>query len=400
MLSLHFFLFDTFLTLEKFLSQTFRLLLKKVFMSRTQSLLWLVLAWATISCNGQKSQVDSKDQPTKTEPNSDYLFSASAKPDSTDIPNDTFVPLFYEGQLAHWIRTINEDSNGNLWFGTNHYGVLRYDGEGLTYFTTEKGFGDSRVSAAVVENNGTVYFGTSQGISQYHPEDDSFSFLTTTDGLVHNEIWCMTKTTDGIIWIGTSEGISQFDGHTFSTFTIPKSDVSNPNALISYNRITSIIEDNQGNLWFGTDGYGICKYDGENFTHYTKADGLCDNTISNIFEDRSGNIWIGTMFGGVSVYDGKTFKNLTQEGLIKGEEASAFYEDTDGSIWFAMEHQGVYRYDGNTFSNFNMDSRLGSSGIIIIMRDNKNRFWFGGWKGLFRFNGKQFDTITKAGPWE
>lgn len=368
-------------------------------MVQVKLFLMVFLLTTAFSCNGQKTKKAIQESPVKTDTNTDYLFAPTEEIDTTIIPNEKFVPLFYKGQLAHWIRTITEDPNGNLWFGTNHYGVIRYDGKELKYFTPKEGFGDSRVSAVVTEVNGDVYFGTSKGITKYHASDASFSYLTTDDGLVHNEIWSMTKARNGIIWIGTSEGVSQFDGKTFTTFSIPKPDVKNSQALISYNRITSIMEDSHGNIWFGTDGYGVCRYDGNSFTHLTKADGLCDNTISSIMEDRSGNIWIGTMFGGISIYNGNTFKNLTEENLIEGIEASAFYEDMDGSIWFAMEHHGVYKYEGKTYTNYNENSGLGSNGIITILKDSKDRFWFGGWKGLFRLNGKRFDTITKTGPW-
>ena len=369
-------------------------------MKFTKSFLYIMTLLLTLSCNGQKGQVKTSDTPKQSDSDSDYLFVPIEQTNPDAIPNDTFVPLFYEGQLAHWIRTINEDAHGNLWFGTNHYGVIRYGDNKLTYFTSDRGFDAKRVSAVHTNENGDVYFGTASGLTVYHASDQRFTQLTTEHGLVNNEIWAMMASKDGTLWIGTSEGISKYNGETFTTFAIPKSKVKEPRALISYDRITSIMEDSQGNLWFGTDGYGVCKFDGKNFTHYTTSDGLCDNTISDIFEDQTGAIWIGTMFGGVSIYNGSTFKNLTALGLINGEEAGGFYEDTDGAIWFAVEHQGVYKYQHGTFTNYNTDAGLGSSGIIAMMRDSKNRFWFGGWKGLFRFNGKSFDTITKKGPWD
>ena len=195
------------------------------------SLLALILAF-TWSCNGQKTNTTTKEANTQTEITNDYLFAPNVEVNANDIPTNKYVPLFYKGQLAHWIRTINEDANGNLWFGTNHYGVIRYNNETLTYFTTKEGFGDSRVSAAITDAHGTIYFGTSQGITKYNGQlktvDDTkrFSYLTTENGLVHNEIWTMITDSKGLMWIGTTEGVSQFDGNTFSTFNIPKSDVS------------------------------------------------------------------------------------------------------------------------------------------------------------------------------
>ena len=69
-------------------------------------------------------------------------------------------------------------------------------------------------------------------------------------------------------------------------------------------------QDKSGNLWFGTYGGGLVKYDGRNFTHFSEKDGL-DNWIMSILEDKDGNLWFGMGAGKVSKYDGKTFTHFT-----------------------------------------------------------------------------------------
>ena len=42
------------------------------------------------------------------------------------------------------------------------------------------------------------------------------------------------------------------------------------------NLVRSILEDKRGNLWIGTQGGGICRYDGKTFTAYSVEQGLGD----------------------------------------------------------------------------------------------------------------------------
>ncbi len=56
--------------------------------------------------------------------------------------------------------------------------------------------------------------------------------------------------------------------------------------------------------------------------------------------DSKGNLWIGTFFGGVSRYNGMEFTNFTKDKLIDGVEVSGFFEDRNGDIWFAAENNG------------------------------------------------------------
>lgn len=78
---------------------------------------------------------------------------------------------------------------------------------------------------------------------------------------------------------------------------------------LSDNSVLSILEDKDGNLWFGTNSGGVTRYDGRTFINYTEADGLTDNTVYTIMQDKNRNLWFATM-GGATKYDGKTFTRL------------------------------------------------------------------------------------------
>lgn len=382
--------------------------------------------------------------------------------ESDKISNDTLVkenqtaktpwvdPLFFiDGQLCQHVRRIFQDTHRNLWFGTNVYGLMRYKtcpndsggrGDTLVYYSENDGLGGGRITGIVEDKEGNVWFGTYGGLTKYDPSAEEageifFTNFTEQDGLVNNEIWSLTIDSKGIFWIGTMEGVSRFDGLAFTTFPIPKAQVKDTTTILSYNRVTCILEDKNRKLWFGTDGFGICIYDplashkqdGKMFTHFTKEDGLCDNNIYDLMEDKKGNIWIGTMYGGVSMFDGRLndkfgqgktlpdgeagFTNFTQIGIINGIEAGGFYEDKTGNIWFAAENFGVYRYNPSSdqagFTNFYTKDGLITNGILSIIEDKEGRFWFGGWGGLFRYypsaagaGRKSFFPVTKEGPWQ
>ena len=46
-----------------------------------------------------------------------------------------------DAQISEFVRRIFQDKRGDLWFGTNGDGVIRYDGGFLEYFSIGEGFG-------------------------------------------------------------------------------------------------------------------------------------------------------------------------------------------------------------------------------------------------------------------
>ena len=110
------------------------------------------------------------------------------------------------------------------------------------------------------------------------------------------------------------------------------------------------MRDRSGNLWFSTGGGGAIKYDGKNFTQFTKKVGLTSDYVFSIFEDYSGNLWFGTS-DGVSKFDGKTFTNFTEKDGLSNNSVDAIIEETTGNLWFGTDG-GVSKYDGKTFTHF------------------------------------------------
>ncbi|MEO5999032.1 MAG: two-component regulator propeller domain-containing protein, partial [Chitinophagaceae bacterium] len=130
-----------------------------------------------------------------------------------------------------------------------------------------------------------------------------FTNYGTEEGLPLSSVHCSATDKAGNLWFGTiGGGVSKYDGKSFTNYTIAQGLVGNV--------VFSIIEDKGGNLWFGTSS-GVSKYDGYRFTNYTTRDGLAGNYVTSIMQDRTGNLWVSTQGGGASKYDGKSFTNYT-----------------------------------------------------------------------------------------
>ncbi len=177
-------------------------------------------------------------------------------------------------------------------------------------------------------------------------------------------------------------------------------------------KVWSILEDKKGNIWFGRDGFGACKFDGTAFTHFTKKDGLCSNNVSKIVEDNHGNIWFGCLSsdfpkeikgGGVSRYDGKTFTQYPEIKGLSKNDVYTIYADKKGNIWICALHLGMYRYNESKFTLFKeidkKDDMTRIFGIQSMLEDRNGTLWCGFSGGLFRFNGTSFTNVTKAEPW-
>ncbi len=206
------------------------------------------------------------------------------------------------------------------------------------------------------------------------------------DGLPHNRVSSIVQDREGALWFGTEgAGVCRYDGDTYTTFTEQDG--------LANNRVRAVFQDREGALWFGTSN-GVNRYDGERFTIFNRRDGLAQFDIQSIYQDRKGTLWFGHFGHGVTRYDGETFAILNHiDGLASGDVWSIF-QDREGALWFGTKG-GVSRYDGESIVSFTTEDGLAHNDVGSICQDREGALWFGTrGGGISRYNGKTFTTIT------
>jgi ligand-binding sensor domain-containing protein len=173
-----------------------------------------------------------------------------------------------------------------------------------------------------------------------------------------------------------------------------------------YGNVQCSLEDQSGNLWFGTTENGLYKYDGSSFQRFMVSDGLNSNAINHLLQDRNGKIWIGTDKG-LCIYDGKSFTEVSiplpkylppnKNELYKSLKIFHIMQDRSGKLWIATI-DGVFTYDGTSFTHFVINKGAGgflstNHNVERIFEDKDGYIWFGGRTnvGVYRYDGK---TIT------
>jgi ligand-binding sensor domain-containing protein/serine phosphatase RsbU (regulator of sigma subunit) len=147
--------------------------------------------------------------------------------------------------------------------------------------------------------------------------------------------------------------------------------------------------DRYGNLWFGTEGGGVSRYDGKSFTRFTTAQGLSNNIVNSILEDkRTGYLWMGTRKG-VACYDGRSFKIYSTEDGLFDNEVHALFQDKEGDIWVAGRG-GVCRYEWRNNLEGGSSKLVFTKTVILpdliadaICQDDSGRVWIGTNNGIW-----------------
>jgi len=131
---------------------------------------------------------------------------------------------------------------------------------------------------------------TARGIQYRH--------LNIGDGLSQNSVSSIVQDREGFIWFGTEDGLNRYDGGQFEVF---RPDPSDP-ASLSDSYIICMAEDAEGTLWIGTSA-GLNVYDKRTgrFRRVHSQPGnpysLGHDSVTAFYLDRSGDFWIGTAAG-------------------------------------------------------------------------------------------------------
>jgi signal transduction histidine kinase/ligand-binding sensor domain-containing protein len=328
------------------------------------------------------------------------------------------------------IRSLNEDTQGNLWVGSLGSGAVRIapDGQAKQY-STKTGLPSNTIFCLAPAKDGSVWGCTEKGLARIYQE--RVRVFTEADGLLSRRVRSTCQAADGTRWVAALDyGLSHSDnsGSRFVTFSdklLPRgrsvtalecsSDGSvwagTPEGLVHIagsasrifttrdglpdNEVSALTQDKNGTLWIGTND-GISRLLNGEISVYRTRDGLSHSQVLALRLDREGTLWAGTKNGLDQFTDGKVTPYTTNEGL-SSNNVGPLLEDRAGHLWIGTLGHGLNFFDGHRFRNLTMRNGLSSDTILSLALDASGDLWAGTAKGLDRLrNGTVIESFGPA----
>jgi len=312
------------------------------------------------------------------------------------------------------ITSINENSAGDIWL-TNFMGIvdkIEVNGKVLHYNDFKKERQESHPSAIfdlLESKNKDVLIGTYQSIYKLNKSNNSFEHQTVSSNQLINEtsqVRSIEEDKKGAIWLGTiKNGLLRINGENnkYTSFQFSASDSTS----ISNNSITKVYEDPFETLWVATiDGLNKMNRDKGTFVRYqnnpSDTTSISNNYINNIYKDHFGSLWIGTNYG-LNVLDEKTgtFRHFTKKDGLPENTVYAILEDNSNNLWITTNNfLTKFNLKTETFKIFNKGNGMPIEEFYSTasLKASNGKMYFGGINGMIEFHSDSIKNNTYKPP--
>jgi len=312
-----------------------------------------------------------------------------------------------------------EDEAGNLIVGTRGAGVFWFDAAGnYQHITSADGLSSTNfVLSLYFDSEKNLWVGTdgggldrvrkkmfaapaalSGGVAQSVAEDAQGGLWTAfnlrgltywfTNSAQHydippdNNAWTVLVDNSQQVWAGTiGRGLYRWEDGSFKLVT---------GALISGTKVFSLIATHAGNVLAGCEN-GLASFDGQTWKAYNAASGLPKSPVRALAEDTNGAVWIGTEADGLfQLSDGKISKI---ESPLK--DISTLVTSANGELWVgSLGHGLAWRSPAGDWKSFSSTRNgLANDDIGSLVEDRAGNLWVGSYEGLVRVDKKSIASV-------
>lgn len=278
-----------------------------------------------------------------------------------------------------------------MWFGTQN-GLTRYDGVNFVIYENEPDDTNSlsynNVSCICETKNKNLWVGTFSGLNLYDREKNNFTRIKAFQNTVISSI---SIDHDSNIWIGTiGNRIIKYNPVSKKTeyFNNTQTDINSLNG----NHITCTVIDKKNRLWIGSwDGLCLMNTKGKIIHNFrAKPDdpqSLSGNYVNTLSIEKDNVLWIGTLYTGLNrlLINGKKFKfrHYFDKNDSTPPSILCTYADNQNNLWIGMENDGLIRLNTKSgeFSHYMSEEgnryALSSNLIRAVYKDDLNILWVG-----------------------
>lgn len=262
-------------------------------------------------------------------------------------------------------QDILQDALGNIYLASKNQGVylLRV---GSNAFTRISNIGNLPIENIYISRNNKLYIGCDGlGIYVYDPQtgflqdNPLFSRLVN---LAKSKITSIIEDNQGNIWVSMLQKGVFMQRNIQNDFNYMGFRLGNRN-VIGENCVTSL-SINQGNqVWVGTDKDGLYLFNIA--TRSVEGHFLNQNTVLTLCKDQQDRTWVGTYTDGLGYMDAAGSFHPVDLGISKSVGIFDIKQDPQGNIWIATMGEGLFclQKDG---SRRNYKAKYGADNNIKV----------------------------------
>jgi signal transduction histidine kinase/ligand-binding sensor domain-containing protein len=278
------------------------------------------------------------------------------------------------------IYGLARDRGNAIWAAADD-GLARFDGGRWQSITKNWNFPGQKARAVFVDRDGVLWAANENRL--FYLPDGAHQFVDT--GLAVDWVSQITQAPDGSIWL-----TERYSGKLHRV-VLADDKVSTKSIAMNTPSI-GLLFDRSGGLWISTTGHGV-QYvanpsDVNSITArkpFTAKDGLSSDFIWKMLEDDEGNLWVGTNTG----LDRFRPKTLMPAGFPAGSLNFALAAGDDGSLWAGPSNRPAMRLAEGRLTELAMPAP-----INCAMRDADGTVWMGGPSGIWRSQGGRLVLVS------
>lgn len=188
---------------------------------------------------------------------------------------------------------------------------------------------------------------------------------------------------DGAIWLGSFSGAFRLTDSSFVQY--------NKKSGFTDNTINTILCDKEGSVWFGSEGQGLYRFSGAQFSILDERSNLGSEQVMSFAPTPSGRLYIGTSDAGLYYYDKENIIPIPLQN--KNVYVSALYADNEYDIWVGTSGLGLCRLKGAERIYYNLPELPANVAIMSLYKDTSRRLWIGTGVGAFVYADNKFTRI-------
>ena len=271
---------------------------------------------------------------------------------SIGIPRATEAHLYVDRHGSVFVSTVS--------------GIVVLAGGRRTNIDARHGLPADPSGPMLIDREDLLWIGTDGGGLVRRLGHGEWSAWKKEDGLLRNSVWAIDRARNGNVWVGTNGGLNILDpvGRVKRTW-------ANRNGLPG-DRVLSILQDPHGDVWVGTDTNAISRFnnDGGLLHSYSSSSGFHADRVSAMALDRMGRLWAIGMGGCFRTRLPLDQGSIAFERMdIPGIPSSAYFRDIlvddSGLVWIASS-RGLARFDGEKWRTLTLRDGLQSLDLGVV----------------------------------